>query len=114
MAKMSRDNTSDASFGDSNEGFSGAGTGARNPGTGQSWFASQVVPPERNCAVITSADWIASHSGRSLWLGEAAGEGKTFAGEVACRHQGGKALVVHGDGRGAEMTIKATPTPIRT
>lgn len=98
--KGSYDNVA-ASFGYNHEGVSGNNWG--QAGTVRGFRVTQVNAPARTAAFLTSTDWIAKYSGRFLWQGAAAVDGKTGDGKIAFRHNG-KALVIYYDGHMGEIT----------
>ena len=100
-AKKFQHDSYQASYGYNHEGIEGNRWG--DPSVDRSFFVHQIVSPERSCAFISCTDWIAKYSGRYLWTGSGATEGKTPDGKIAFRH-GGKALVVYYDGHVGEVS----------
>jgi prepilin-type N-terminal cleavage/methylation domain-containing protein/prepilin-type processing-associated H-X9-DG protein len=102
LAKKSKYDSYDASFGYNHEGIDGSYWG--DPNAERSFRVQQIVSPGRSAAFLTATDWIAKYSGRFAWKGAGAVEGKTEDGKIAFRH-GGKALVVYYDGHVGEITM---------
>jgi prepilin-type N-terminal cleavage/methylation domain-containing protein/prepilin-type processing-associated H-X9-DG protein len=91
-----------SSFGYNASGMPPPGWGA--PNANPSFLLNQVTAPERSAAFLTATDWIVNYSGRFLWKGNGAVEGKTKDQKTAFRH-GGKAIVVYYDGHASEVSM---------
>ena len=73
--------------------------------TSSTYKASSLTDPARTFSFISCTDWNAKFTGRYLWEGAKAVEGKTPDGKIAFRHDG-KAAVVYFDGH-VELISKA-------
>lgn len=94
-AKKHRWDQLDASYGYNQEHMP-PGWGQKDTTT--TYKLSTLTDPARTFAFISCTDWNAKFSGRYLWKGAQAVEGKTPDGKIAFRHEG-KAAVVYFDGR---------------
>lgn len=100
-AKQTRYTWAMANYGYVTENMRGGGYNQK--GSNRRHKLEWLRHPATTCMFITATDWQARYTGRFLWAGSSAVEGKTSDGKIAYRHND-KALAVFYDGRVEAIT----------